>query len=479
MRKLFLFAVLLGLMVPAKSFCVGTMLAGALSGTSDFIPSQLPNLTLWLDPSKDVYTDTGMTAMAATDGAAVNGWKDQSGHNNHATYAAGGILKLGANGIAGKPALLFSAGNRLETTSFLSSAYDHAVSIYAVCTAPSITTVKTLLTFGTDFQQYMSATTNNSPYQAWGVVMPASSTYFIAPPGARNVHILASKIDGTFKTVFLDARYYLQYDTVSAGLTGLLRIARPGTTANYYWPALIGDILVYNAAHSQAQSRQVIDYLMKKYGEPSLYSIPVVAVQGNSMVFGFGATAGKTDLVTNISANLGNNYNIYHCGVSGRTVDTCISNAPTEIDPGVNPARTDNVFVGWEAINQIAAGSTPAQVMTKIASWCNSRASAGWNKRVIVDCLPHSTYETAREQVNDLLATDFPTATAYAHVYAAAAGITYAQYCVRVSEDPNMGGGGQNTNTTYYYTDAIHPNANGYATLAPYVANGIRAALGQ
>jgi hypothetical protein len=415
------------------------------------------------------------------DGNAVKGWVDQSGNNNNATHMTGGTLKLGSNGIGGKAALMFPSGNRLETTSFLTSAYDHAVTIYAVCSAPNSQPVETLLTFGSDLQNFFSATTNISP-QAWGVVMPVGNSYFVAPPGTRNAHVLAIRLDGTFEAVFLDNRYYMQYDNSAAGLSGVLRIARPGSTDNYNWSALVGDILVYNSAHTQAQSRQVIDYLLKKYGENSLYNYPVVAVQGNSWVFGYGATPGKTDITTNVSVALGNSYNFYHCGVPGRTIDTCATQAPTEIDPGLNPSRTDNIFIGWEIVNQLGAGSTPAQVMAKLASWCNARRAAGWNKIILIDSLPNTAQEANREAVNSLLASDFSTSTPYStssYVYAATSGVTYADYLVKVSADPNMGGSGQNTNSTYYYSDHIHPNDNGYAILAPYLRDGIRAALGQ
>jgi lysophospholipase L1-like esterase len=475
-------------------------------GTVAFSPNQLPNLQLWLDPSKGTYQDTGLSTHATTQGATVNGWADQSGNGNNATYSSGGTLQLGANGINSKPALSFMSGNKLVTSSFLAS--NQATTVYLVVTAPPSSTVETAITNGSDFQSYFSATTNVSP-QKWATVNP-TNTHWISPPATRNVHIMMAKWDGTFRLTGLDNYVYMDYSSENSGLTGALTIARPAVTNSYNWPALIGDLLVYNAAHTPTQMAKVCNYLWTKYGQASLYTLPNLAFEGNSWVSEYVASGSEWEGVngtpSDVIQGLGSNYNFTKIGVLGRNITTMTSQAPTEIDPSIM-AGTTNVIAGWEIVNQ-CSGSTAAQTYADLQAWATARKAAGWNKVVIVDSLPNpnSTVETCREGVNAYLAADFPTATSHSNVYSAGAGVTYADYMVQVSQDATMGYGptanctgngvpwscctgsgtsscttstGANYNGTYYQTDNIHPNVAGSAILAPYIQNGFKAALGQ
>lgn len=476
------------------------------SGGSAFNPAQLGNLLLWLDPSKGTFTDTGLTTAATTQGAAVKGWADQSGNGNNATDSSGGTLQLTTNGINGRPALKFAAGNKLVTPSFLTS--NQSTTIYFVTSAFSGQSVETAFTSGSDFQAWFGATTSVSP-QKWSIVNPTAGKN-AAPPGTPAAHVLVGRWDGTFRLTSLDNYTYLDYSTENSGFSGALTLARPASTGNYYWSALFGDIFVFNAVHTPAQMRQMCDWLQRKYGQPSLYTLPNLALEGNSwvseyVVSGSGAE-GMNLTPSDVILGLGANYNYTKVGVAGRNITTMISQAPTEIDPFVDAGGSASIIAGWEIINQCGA-STASQTYSYLQAWASARKAAGWGKVIIIDALPNpnSTSETCREGVNALLAADFPNSTSHSNVHSAGAGITYADYLVQLSQDATMGygptanctgsgapwscctGAGTSTcangsganNTSYYQTDHIHPDVSGAVILAPYIEGGYQAALGQ
>lgn len=65
---------------------------------------------LWLTAAAGLFQDSGGSTPAAADGDVVGLWRDQSGggwHFSQATTAKKPVLKLGANGLNGRPAVLF------------------------------------------------------------------------------------------------------------------------------------------------------------------------------------------------------------------------------------------------------------------------------------------------------------------------------------------------------------------------------------
>lgn len=85
-----------------------------LGGGAEFTPADIANLRLWLKADADVYQDEAGTTPATADGHAIGLWKDQSGNSYDVSQATADnkpLLKLAANGINSKPAILFDGSN--------------------------------------------------------------------------------------------------------------------------------------------------------------------------------------------------------------------------------------------------------------------------------------------------------------------------------------------------------------------------------
>ena len=453
---------------------------GFAGKTFAFSASDLPNLKLWLDPSLGTYTNTGMTTPANTDGASVCGWADQSTSANNATGTACAVLKLAGNGINGHAALNFTSGNaRLYTPSFLSSAYDHAVTIYVVDVPINGQSVKVAVA-NQGITNYIGGETDNATYATpWNFTanIPITGKAFIQQTNTsdQGVYITSEAINGS--TALFRNNNILQYlpDTAVAGLSGTLAIGGRDSSTSFTWTGLIGDILIYNGAHTRAQQLQVTDYLLAKYGKTQVSTLPNVALQGNSLTAGNGASQGNTDVGTYIATTLGKGFAFLSHGIAGRTLTDMTTDATTEIDPSVNTGISSNTIIAWEGTNALNA-STPAQIITQYQTYFAARVTAGWNKRIVVDVLPNCSgsgaYETNRLALNALLASAFNVSTAYSNVYAAAPGTTWADYLVKLTGDSTVGQPGQCSNATYY-ADGTHMTPAGYALIAPYFSNAV------
>ena len=80
-----------------------------------------------------------------------------------------------------------------------------------------------------------------------------------------------------------------------------------------------------------------------------------------------------------------------------------------------------------------------------------------------MSCLPRTAIETDREAFNSLLRAD---------------GHTHWEALADWGNDPLMGQAGQNTNLTYYSSDATHPNAAGMKIGGTYIADAILPLMG-
>lgn len=77
-------------------------------GRGGFLPTDLPNLELWLDAADiaSLFTDAAMTAQVTAENDPVRGWKDKSGNSRHASRS-GSTLLYKENVANGRPGVLF------------------------------------------------------------------------------------------------------------------------------------------------------------------------------------------------------------------------------------------------------------------------------------------------------------------------------------------------------------------------------------
>ena len=149
----------------------------------------------------------------------------------------------------------------------------------------------------------------------------------------------------------------------------------------------------------------------------------------------------------------------YNFGLGAVTLASLASQASTVVDPLYDGARR-SVLVIFAGTNDVALSGTPgATVYSTLASYCNARRAVGW-KVCVVTMLPRTGTNTERATYNSLIRANWPS---------------FADALADVGGDATIGQDGQNTNTTYYNADAIHPNSACHAILANY----IRAATGK
>jgi hypothetical protein len=117
-----------------------TVLANQGAAAAPFSPSDITGLRLWFKADTGLYQDAG-TTPATADGAAIGQWQDQGADDYHVSQAADKrpLLKLAANGINSRPAILSDGSNDIlvnATANFLSG--DSAGTIAAVFQLPEL-----------------------------------------------------------------------------------------------------------------------------------------------------------------------------------------------------------------------------------------------------------------------------------------------------------------------------------------------------
>ena len=69
----------------------------------------------------------------------------------------------------------------------------------------------------------------------------------------------------------------------------------------------------------------------------------------------------------------------YHqTGISGQATASCLANAATNIDPLYNSSIATNIYLCWEATNDISTGTALATVQSNYQNLCSGRKAAGF-----------------------------------------------------------------------------------------------------
>lgn len=161
-------------------------------------------------------------------------------------------------------------------------------------------------------------------------------------------------------------------------------------------------------------------------------------------------------------------WTVYNVAVGGETLVTMNTNAPTNVDAKYQ-AGVGNVCIIWGGINDIIGGATGAQVYATLQTYCAGRRAAGF--KVICTTMPSfsSGTDAARDAFNTLVAANWNT---------------FADGCVRLDLNPDIGPDGSYTNSTYYQTTGMfvgHLNENSYqnivAPLMSAAVNGLSVAI--
>ena len=131
-----------------------------------FSPANIAGLRLWLKADADVYSDAAGTIPAVYDGDVVGCWKDQSGNGydvSQATTSKKPLLRIGADGINGRPTVSFDSSDDLlvrNVADFLST--DQSGSIFFAINSMTIKAYRAV--FASNDEATATYTFNLDPY---------------------------------------------------------------------------------------------------------------------------------------------------------------------------------------------------------------------------------------------------------------------------------------------------------------------------
>lgn len=262
------------------------LLGGAKKAFSplDLTPS------LWLSADSLIYTDDGATTPATADGNVIAVWKDKSGNGYDVSQTDNGmrpVLKLGANGINGKPAIKFDGSNDRLTRSvanWLST--DNTGTIFIVYRLDAIGSYQYLLstfdtgtaaTYGLGFYAAMTAA---NPYMA---VYQCNNDTFDRLLGNTTIEVATNYL-AVYRSDGSDYLFLVN------GVNQTITVGSGGNTGDWFSDTenrdnftvgggiynaagnfingSIAEILVYNSNLTGEDLANVENYFANKYGTP-------------------------------------------------------------------------------------------------------------------------------------------------------------------------------------------------------------------
>lgn len=441
--------------------------------------STLPTISGLLarvEPGSGAYKDSGRTQPAALNGDVVLRATDQTGN---ATSVVGTDVTLSL--VGGVPWFSFNA-----TTSNFNLGKPSA---YEAMNDASLTVVMAVQTTANNDVEYQTIVSKTAATGAskMGMMLWKSSN-----STTTRGWVQATRNGGGFAGRLLpNVPHILTYRFTRTGSNqGLEEWRADGTLVNQqqatlpvwdsgsnwrvgstdapgvFFKGLIGPILMYSGALSDAQCVAVEEYARVTVGAPvfsRLNASSFVVFSGNSLMDGAAASSEATSLPVLSMALRPRTF--VNLGMSGTAISYLAGLAPQQVDT-CRLSGTNDVLVFWEITNSLTQGLTAAQAYSAVVSYCEDRRAAGWTKIIVMSCMPRATIESAREATNALLRADFTGSTVDPLVLTAGPGVTYADVLYDAGNDPTMGQSGQSSNTTYY-VDGIHPTDAGYVHLTP------------
>jgi len=188
------------------------------------------------------------------------------------------------------------------------------------------------------------------------------------------------------------------------------------------------------------------------YGAPPFVVAPGVLVwDGGSIVRGPRPPDG-TDFPSQATRLLPQPCISFNSGTSNATLAFMLADAATEVDARYDPLADADVCVILGGATDLALGGDPAAVLADLRAYCAGRRAAGY--QVVVMTLPprdKTGFNDARQVFDDLVRAHWPE---------------FADGLVDVAADSRIGDPGDNHDTTYYQSDALHPNSAGNAVIA-------------
>jgi hypothetical protein len=230
-----------------------------------FVPTDIASLTFWVSAktTTDLYTDTGCTTNATTDGDIIKCWKDKSGNNRKATDSSGTTYDTGT--ISGNPSLYFQ-NDVLTTDATLSQLFTSSdltafvvVSNHVYNTNASDGTIYNNAAIWTDsgaqFGFMLQQTTNNVAYGN-GSLAVVKTTVAVDTPA-----IMMMRITGGNMYISKNGGAESSVSITALSFTGgnVVRIGKNFSASTV--DSWIGEIAFFDAGLSSGDITSMYDYL--------------------------------------------------------------------------------------------------------------------------------------------------------------------------------------------------------------------------
>lgn len=195
-----------------------------------------------------------------------------------------------------------------------------------------------------------------------------------------------------------------------------------------------------------------------------------VVFDGNSLVFGIGATVGT--LATRTMANApmagsgASSSNVAISSQTWRSMNGLDGGSTADVD-GAWQADKYNVLVAWESTNTINGGRSPAQCLQDCADYIAARQAVHPWRVVLLTTIPRYTFEDA-----DLQSWNVLIKKTYRQI---GADVLVDARVGRLNFDGTTAAGFQATQDLWNEVSAwIHLNDSGYQMVSEWITAGLR-----
>lgn len=251
-----------------------------------------------------------------------------------------------------------------------------------------------------------------------------------------------------------------------AGGAGVFQLGGSSIDASYFG-GTVYYMLVYSGVLTQAQIAQnfaAVSALIQARQGINLTGPKVSYSAGNQFIAdGDSLTQGtnaSNPYTTALSLN--GTWNIGNIGIPGQTIQTMAGQVQNTVIPALAANAPNRVCVVWAGTNDVSTGTSAAQTLYYLQSYCNQVRAAG-NKVIVCTMISRTGQDTNKNSYNALIRANWHA---------------FADGLADLAANANLGADGANTNSTYFGTDHIHLTATGYAIVTAIVQQAVNRLYG-
>jgi lysophospholipase L1-like esterase len=441
---------------------------------TEFNPSQLSGLQLWLDASDTLLKADLSAAVLTTD--TVTYWPDKSGNSRGPTVS--GTPKVGE--INGVKAVQFNGDSLFVTPAFIDTAYNTSgftLFVVAKHNTDTVPAAQCIAGFTAPFVAIQADTPRLSSGALTGLTGFAPSldrgtidgVYMLGWDGGTNAIYGLNGAISCSASGACTASDIAMRKAVTGGITfatapgNALKIGALGV-GQYNWNGLEGEVILYNRLVTDAEAAQISGYLQTKWG----YDKPLLTCIGGSLTSGQESTGGVTQSQISGTSNWPNQFKALAGGesairvrtdaVPGRQIKQILAlSAGSRLyrslfNPSSSKKQAATVFIAGNDIATLSVGSGAYEYYRDL---CLDLKNTGYE--VIAGTIikqgvtPDAGFEAFRNDFNTKLRAN------------------YRQFADKLVDFDTILNLTNPLNTTYFAADKIHLTDAGYALVAAAV----------